>query len=100
MKAKLNIQEKPLSWLHPAEYNPRVALKPGDEEYEKIKASIENFGFVDPIIAIKDGTIIGGHQRYRILLDLGYDSADVVLVDKTKEEEKLLNIALNKVQGE
>lgn len=98
--AKLDVQEKPLSWLHPAEYNPRVELQPGDPEYERIKRSIETFGFVDPIIANKDGTIIGGHQRYNVLLDLGYDTADVVVVDKTKEEEKALNIALNKITGE
>ena len=100
MRAKLDVQEKPLDWLHPAEYNPRVELQPGDPEYERIKRSIETFGFVDPIIANADGTIIGGHQRYNVLRDLGYDSADVVVVDKTKEEEKALNIALNKISGE
>lgn len=100
MRAKLDVQEKPLDWLHPAEYNPRVELQPGDPEYERIKRSIETFGFVDPIIANADGTIIGGHQRYNVLRDLGYDSADVVVVNKTKEEEKALNIALNKISGE
>lgn len=100
MRAKLNLQEMPLSAMHPAEYNPRVELKPGDPEYEKIKRSIETFAYVDPIIVNKDGTIIGGHQRYNVLLDLGYEVADVVVVDKTKDEEKALNIALNKITGE
>lgn len=99
-KAKLNIKEMSLSELHPAEYNPRIDLKPGDPEYERIKRSIETFTYVDPIIANKDGTIIGGHQRYKVLLDLGYKKADVVIVDKTKEEEKALNVALNKITGE
>ena len=35
----------PVSVLKPAEYNPRKKLKPGDKEYEKIKASIQEFGF-------------------------------------------------------
>lgn len=100
MRAKLNLQEMPLSALHPAEYNPRVELKPGDPEYERIKRSIETFAYVDPIIVNTDGTIIGGHQRYNVLLDLGYEVADVVVVDKTKDEEKALNIALNKITGE
>jgi DNA modification methylase len=100
MKAKLNMQEKPLSWLKPAEYNPRADLQPGDPEYEKIKRSIESFSYVDPIIANSDGTVIGGHQRLKVLIDLGYDTADVVILDKTKEEEKALNIALNKISGE
>ena len=100
MKAKLNMQEVELSWLKPAEYNPRVDLRPGDPEYEKIRKSIESFTYVDPIIANRDGTIIGGHQRYKVLLDLGYESADVVIVDKDKDEEAALNIALNKISGE
>lgn len=99
MKTTLNLQERLLSELHPADYNPRVALKPGDPEYENIKNSIEAFGYVDPIIVNSDGTIIGGHQRYNVLLDLGYDTTQVV-VDATKEQEKALNIALNKITGE
>ena len=70
MKTKLNMEERPLSELHPADYNPRVALTPEDEEYQRIKRSIEEYGYVDPIIINSDGTIIGGHQRYNVLLDL------------------------------
>lgn len=44
-----------------SEYNPRKKLGPKDAEYQKIKASIENFGYVDPIIVNKDNSIIGGH---------------------------------------
>ena len=100
MKTTLNLQERLLSELHPADYNPRVALKPGDPEYENIKNSIEAFGYVDPIIVNSDGTIIGGHQRYNVLLDLGYDTAHVVIVDLDKNAEKALNVALNKISGE
>lgn len=98
--AKLNLQEKPLSWMKPAEYNPRQDLQPGDPEYERIRRSIEAFDYADPLIVNSDGTIIGGHQRYKVLLDLGYESADVVVVEKTKDEEKALNIALNKIGGD
>lgn len=100
MKTKLNIQERPLSKLFPSDYNPRVALRPEDEEYQRIKRSIETYGYVDPIIVNSDGTIIGGHQRYNVLLDLGYDTTQVVLVDIDKDSEKALNIALNKICGE
>lgn len=86
--------------LKPAEYNPRKALTPEDEEYQKIKRSIEQFGYVDPIIINSDGTIIGGHQRHTVLTDLGYETADVVVVDLNKKDEKALNIALNKISGE
>ena len=56
----------PISVLKPAEYNPRKKLKPGDKEYEKIKASIEEFGFADPLVVNSDMTIIGGHQRLNL----------------------------------
>ena len=100
MKTNLNIQERPLSQLRPSDYNPRVTLRPEDEEYQRIKRSIETYGYVDPIIINSDGTIIGGHQRYNVLLDLGYDTTQVVLVDIDKDSEKALNIALNKICGE
>ena len=89
-----------ISELIPADYNPRKALKPGDKEYEKIKRSIEEFGYVDPVIVNKDMTIIGGHQRVTVLQDLGYDEIDCVVIDIDKTREKALNVALNKITGE
>ena len=59
--------------LVPASYNPRKALKPGDAEYEKIKNSITEFGYVDPVIVNDDMTVIGGHQRLTVLKDLGFE---------------------------
>lgn len=86
--------------LNPAVYNPRKRLMPGDEEYESLKRSIETFGYVDPIIVNMDGTVIGGHQRLNVLRDLGYTEVDVAVVDLSKNDEKALNIALNKIAGE
>jgi len=91
----ININE-----LKPAEYNPRIDLKPGDKEFEKIRKSIEEFGYVDPVIANKDGTIIGGHQRYKVLKDMGFTEIQCVIVDVDKDKEKALNIALNKISGD
>ena len=96
----MNIEKRSIADLKPAEYNPRKALTPEDAEYQKIKRSIETFGYIDPIIINMDGTIIGGHQRYTVLTDLGYTEVDVVVVDLSKEDEKALNVALNKISGE
>lgn len=96
----MNIEKRNIKDLKPAKYNPRKALTPDDSEYQKIKRSIETFGYVDPIIINKDGTIIGGHQRYSVLSELGYTELDVVVLDLNKEDEKALNIALNKISGE
>lgn len=86
--------------LIPASYNPRKKLKPGDSEFEKIKNSIEQFGYVDPIIVNKDMTVIGGHQRITVLKILGYIEIECVVIDIDKTKEKALNIALNKISGE
>lgn len=96
----LNIEKRSIKDLKPAEYNPRKALTPEDAEYQKIKRSIETFGYIDPIIINNDGTIIGGHQRYSVLSELGYTEIDVVVLDLNKEDEKALNVALNKITGE
>lgn len=86
--------------LFPAEYNPRKQLRPGDDDYERLKRSIQTFGYVDPIIINSDGTVIGGHQRLTVLQDLGYTEADVAVVSLNKNDEKALNVALNKISGE
>lgn len=97
---KLVRERRLLTSIHPAEYNPRKELKPGDPEFKNIQRSLKEFGYVDPIIINKDGTIIGGHQRASVLKSLGYTEADCIVVDLKKQDEKALNIALNKIGGQ
>ena len=96
----MNIKEIEINLLKEATYNPRKDLKKGDKEYNKIKKSILEFGYVDPIIVNSDYTIIGGHQRYKVLRDIGYEKVNCVIVDLDKEKEKALNVALNKISGD
>ena len=96
----MEIKELSLKELKPAAYNPRKKLKKGDKEYEKIKQSLLKFGYVDPIIVNNDLTVIGGHQRLTVLKDLDYETAKCVIVKLSKEDEKALNIALNKITGQ
>ena len=70
----------PIGSLKPAAYNPRKQLKLGDKEYENIKKSIEEFGYVEPIIVNYDMTVIGGHQRLTVLKNLGYEEVQCVVV--------------------
>src|SRR4030043_128694 len=81
-------------------YNPRKKLTPKDDEYKKIKASINEFGYVDPIIVNSNNVIVGGFQRGQVLKELGYKEIDIVRIDISPEKEKALNIALNKISGE
>ena len=95
------IEKIPMEKLIPADYNPRKDLKPGDAEYEKLKRSIKEFGYVEPIIWNKTtGNVVGGHQRLKVLLADGVKEIDCVVVEFDSEKEKALNIALNKVSGE
>lgn len=98
----MNIKIMQLADLNPAKYNPRKALKPGDKEFEKLKNSIEDFGYVELIVVnTRTGnTVISGHQRLSVLKYLGKTEAECVLVDMDEVSEKALNIAMNKVTGE
>ena len=97
---KMEFKKLQIDDLIPASYNPRKKLKPGDSEFEKIKNSITEFGYVDPVIVNKDLTVIGGHQRITVLKELGYTEIDCVVIDIDKTKEKALNVALNKISGE
>lgn len=97
----MNIQKIPATSLNPAAYNPRKDLKPGDAEYEKLKRSLSEFGYVEPVIwNHRTGHVVGGHQRLKILLESGQQEIDCVVVDLDEDREKALNIALNKISGD
>ena len=97
----MDIRKVPVSQLNPAPYNPRIDLKPGDPRYEKIKKSIQEYGLLDPLVwNCRTAHVVGGHQRLKILIELGYQEVEVSVVDLPLEREKLLNLSLNKNQGE
>lgn len=97
----MNIVKMKIDDLKPAPYNPRIALEPGMPEYEKLKNSIEEFGFVEtPVFNEFTGNIVGGHQRLTVAKALGYKEIEVSIVNiSDPAKEKALNIALNKVDG-
>jgi len=97
----MDIQRISVNKLKAAKYNPRKDLKPGDIEFEKLKRSIEEFGYVEPVLWNKrTGTVVGGHQRLKVLIHLGYSEVDCVVLDIDENKEKALNVALNKISGE
>jgi len=97
----MNIVKMQVDDLIPANYNPRKDLGKEDKEYQKLRNSIEKFGYVEPIIYNKsNNVVVGGHQRLKVLKDLGYNEIDCIVVDLDENKEKALNIALNKISGE
>jgi DNA modification methylase len=97
----MEIKKMRISQINKADYNPRAELKPSDPVYEKLKNSIQTFGFCEPLIFNRTTShLVGGHQRLAVLKDLGYTEAEVVVVELPLEQEKVFNIALNKIQGD
>lgn len=97
----MELIEKNIEELKEAAYNPRIQLEPGMPEYEKLKSSIETFGDVEPIVWNKrSGNVVGGHQRLTVLKNMGIKTTLVSVVDLPDTEEKLLNVALNKIKGD
>ena len=97
---KMRMETRLLADLKPAEYNPRKRLTPDDPEYQELRRSLETLDYSDPIVINADGTIIKGHQRCYIMMDMGRTEAEVVVLDiPDKQKEKALNIALNKITG-
>ena len=98
----MQIVRKKITELKPAPYNPRVNLKNVNKPmYDKLKHSIDTFGLVQPIIYNKrTGNIVGGHQRLDVLKENNETEVDCVEVDLNDNDEKALNVALNKVSGD
>lgn len=96
------VKTLPISELQPASYNPRKELKPGDPEFEKLKRSIDEFGYVELVVvnAANHNTVISGHQRLAVLKHLGQTIVDCVVVELDETREKALNVAMNKISGE
>ncbi len=97
---KLKMQKIKTKELKEANYNPRRKLEKTDEAYQRIKASIEEFGYVDPIIVNSNNmTVIGGHQRLEIMKELGYEEIECIMLNLDEKQEKRLNLSLNKNVG-
>ena len=98
---KVEIAEIAIDRLNPAPYNPRADLNPGDPEYDKILRSIKAFGYSSLLTWNRStGTLVGGHQRLRVMRDLGWKKIKVLVVHLNTANEKALNIALNQISGE
>lgn len=113
----MKIEKIRINDIKPAEYNPRTITS---DELQKLTNSINEFGLVDPIIInLKNNKIIGGHQRYEVLInqhmlngdfygelnlirmgDIGWIFTETDLTIPDENHEKALNLALNKIRGE
>jgi len=98
---KLKIHYIPINDLIPAEYNPRQMT---EKQVKDLTESIKRFGLVDPLIVNKHperkNIIIGGHMRWKIAKELGIDIVPCVFIEVDEQQEKELNLRLNRNLGE
>jgi DNA modification methylase len=94
----LKIEQVPIDSLRPDPANPR---RIGERELESLTRSLQQFGFVQPVLVRKsDNVVIGGHQRLTAARRLGLKTVPVIFVDLAPEQARLLNLALNKISGQ
>ena len=113
----VEIEKIKITDIVPADYNPRFI---SESETNKLKNSLSTFGLVDPIVInLKNNHIIGGHQRFDVLIDqhledntifdelniirlgdIGWVFTDTDLRIESEDHEKALNLALNKISGD
>lgn len=76
--------------------NPNNPRSIGKEAMDGLRASFEKFGYVEPIVVNKRTLhIIGGHQRYALLVESGATNAVMVMADLSPEDELAATITLN-----
>lgn len=97
-RPKLKVVDVLLADLEPAAWNPRTL---SSKDKNDLKRSLDNFGCVEPLLVRKeDMSIIGGHQRYYVALELGWPDIPCVILDLTETQAKVLNVGLNKISGD
>lgn len=97
----MEFEVKRIADMNRAAYNPRVDLRPEDEEYQAIERSLKRHGLVQPIVwNRRTNTVVSGHQRLTVLEAQGETEVTVSAVDLDDIQEKELNVALNKITGE
>ena len=98
---KMEFRTLKVSEINEAFYNPRKVMKKGSKKYENLKGSLEEFGYVEPMVVNEvNNRLISGHQRLNVMRDLGNEEVEVSIVHIEDEaREKALNILLNKVKG-
>lgn len=94
-----SLKTKKIADLSEHPKNPRQL---SEREFKQLQKSIAKFGMIDKPIINRDGTIIGGHQRLKVLEEMGYTEVEVWIpdIDLTDEQVDQLNIRLNKNTGD
>src|SRR6266481_3308454 len=78
--------------------DPRNARTHPKRQIDQIKASIDAFGFTNPILADPDGHIIAGHGRLQAARAMGFSEVPTITLSGLSDTQKrALRIADNKI---
>ncbi|MBI5289797.1 MAG: ParB N-terminal domain-containing protein, partial [Chloroflexi bacterium] len=95
---QISVEVMSIDLLKPDPANPR---KISDAELEALTRSLQQWGFVQPVLARReDRVVVGGHQRLLAARKLGIKTVPVIFLDLKPEQARLLNVALNKISGD
>lgn len=93
MNSSIEIVMRDIGELTPYENNPRN----NDIAVDAVAASIQQFGFKNPVIIDKDGVIVAGHTRYKAAQKLGITDIPCISADDLSDEQiKAFRLADNK----
>jgi len=78
--------------------DPRNARTHPKRQIDQLRASIEAFGFTNPILADPDGHIIAGHGRLQAARAMGFNEVPTIILSGLSDTQKrALRIADNKI---
>ena len=101
------IEVVPIDSVFPYPENPREI---DSSQFDKLKLSLVQHGFIDPLVINKRShsdfkpeekrpTIVGGNMRWRAAKELEMPEVPVGYIDVDRNQERIINIALNRIAG-
>jgi len=85
---------------HPKNAEIRQHPEPGSPEWEALRRSLDNVYFEPIVVNDRNGLMISGHLRLKVLQDMKYIQADVSVVDVDEETHLAMMVAANRMQGD
>lgn len=83
----------PISQIKPYDRNPRQITK---DATNAVAASIDEFGFLNPIVVDQDGIILAGHNRFLAAKQLGLQTVPTIQTTISELKAKGYRIASNR----
>ena len=99
MTIEWHLEKRKIKDLKAYHKNPRKITK---EQLEHLGQSVTKFGLIDKPFINTDNTIIGGHQRIKLLKSMGHKEVEVYVpnVELSAKDAEELNIRHNRNLGE